>query len=281
MGSTNSILINRFFSRNTLREIIEDGESPIYSTVVRRYISEISGKTKEKCISEIYNHLKKNYQNEYFYKNTILNKLLINKHNISTTTALTEIPIATSKADLILINGKAIVYEIKTPLDNFERLKGQLSDYYKAFTRVCVVTSENNFEPLQMLLGDSPVGIYLITKRGSLKTKKLPKECTKFLSKTTMFKILRKNEYEQIILEKFGKTPSVSQFKYYQCCQEMFESLSLMTAYNSFIKILKYRTRIEIYEYEKVPYELKFLAYFSNLKKNDYIKLFSSLNTGG
>ena len=280
MESTNSILINRFFSRNTFREIIEDGDSAVYSTVVRRYINDVAGKTKGTCISEIYNYLKKNYQNEYYYKNTLLNKILIEKHDLNKTTALTEIPIASSKADFILINGKAIVYEIKTPLDNFDRLQGQLDDYYKAFSRVVVVTAEKNFENLNTLLSDSPVGICLITPRGALKTKKTPRECTEYLSKTVMFKILRKNEYEHIILNKFKELPSVSQFKYYKSCQEKFESIPLLEAYNLFIDVLKSRTKIEISEYTKVPYELKFLAYFYNFQKKDYTKLFNSLNTG-
>ncbi|MBU5889902.1 sce7726 family protein, partial [Vibrio cholerae O1] len=77
-------------------------------------------------------------RNEYFYKNTLLNKLLLGKHSLNTTTAITEIPINKSKADFILINGKAVVYEIKTGLDSFERLESQIEDYFKAFVNVYV-----------------------------------------------------------------------------------------------------------------------------------------------
>lgn len=50
--------------------------------------------------------MNKNHRNEYFYKNTLLNKLLLGVHKPTTTVALTEIPIAKSKADFVLINGK-------------------------------------------------------------------------------------------------------------------------------------------------------------------------------
>ena len=63
-------------------------------------------------------------------------------HSVNTTTALTEVAIAKSKADFVLINGKAVVYEIKTELDNLERLCSQIDDYYKAFDHVAVVTYE-------------------------------------------------------------------------------------------------------------------------------------------
>lgn len=100
-------------------------------------------------VSEIYNILKTEYRNEYYYKNTLLNKLLLGVHSVNTTTALTEIPIAKSKADFVLINGKAVVYEIKTELDNLERLESQINDYFKAFDHVAVVTYNENVTAIQ------------------------------------------------------------------------------------------------------------------------------------
>ena len=279
MDNTNSILLNRFFTRNTFKEAINGEENQTYIAAIRRYIVDSTGKTNEECISEIYQYLKNEYQNEYYYKNTLLNKLLLGVHSPHTTTALTEVPISNSKADFILINGKAVVYEIKTALDNFERLSGQIEDYYKAFSRVVVVTSEGNFDEVQRRLQNSPVGICLLTSKGTLSVRKEPIEYNDMLSKTVMFKILRKKEYEQILLKLFGALPTVSQFEYYRACQSLFESLQREEAYQVFIQALKLRTKIDIVEYSKVPYELKFLIYFSNYKKSDYEKLCNFLST--
>lgn len=279
MDNTNSILLNRFFTRNTFKEAINGEENQTYIAAIRRYIVDSTGKTNEECISEIYQYLKNEYQNEYYYKNTLLNKLLLGVHSPHTTTALTEVPISNSKADFILINGKAVVYEIKTALDNFERLSGQIEDYYKAFSRVVVVTSEGNFDEVQRRLQNSPVGICLLTSKGTLSVRKEPIEYNDMLSKTVMFKILRKKEYEQILLKLFGALPTVSQFEYYRACQSLFESLQREEACQVFIQALKLRTKIDIVEYSKVPYELKFLIYFSNYKKSDYEKLCKFLST--
>ena len=279
MDNTNSILLNRFFTRNTFKEAINGEENQTYIAAIRRYIVDSTGKTNEECISEIYQYLKNEYQNEYYYKNTLLNKLLLGVHSPHTTTALTEVPISNSKADFILINGKAVVYEIKTALDNFERLSGQIEDYYKAFSRVVVVTSEGNFDEVQRRLQNSPVGICLLTSKGTLSVRQEPIEYNDMLSKTVMFKILRKKEYEQILLKLFGALPTVSQFEYYRACQSLFESLQREEAYQVFIQALKLRTKIDIVEYSKVPYELKFLIYFSNYKKSDYEKLCKFLST--
>lgn len=279
MDNANSILLNRFFTRNTFKQVIDDGESPAYIAAIRRYIVNSTEKTNGECISEIYQYLKNEYQNEYFYKNTLLNKLLLGIHSPRTTTALTEVPVGNSKADFILLNGKAVVYEIKTALDNFDRLDGQIEDYYKAFSRVVVVTSEKNFDSVQQKLQNSPTGICLLTKKGTLSVRKEPIEYGDMLSKTIMFKILRKNEYEQILLKHFGLLPDVSQFEYYRECQAMFESLPTDIAYQMFVQALKSRAKIDVVEYSKIPYELKFLIYFSNYKKSDYAKLCRFLST--
>ena len=123
--SENNTILSRFFTQNSFSTFSPQSgnDSPIY-TVVRRYNISYDENTKnEDIISEIYQYVASNYRNEYFYKNTLLNKLLINAHRLRTTVALTEVPVAKSKADFIMINGKAVVYEIKTALDTFDRLK--------------------------------------------------------------------------------------------------------------------------------------------------------------
>ena len=118
-----------------------------------------------------------------------------------------------------------------------------------------------------------------MTKKGALSVRKEPIEYSEMLSKPIMFKILRKNEYEQILLKHFSLLPDVSQFEYYRACQAMFESLPTDVAYQMFIQTLKLRAKIDVVEYSKIPYELKFLIYFSNYKKSDYAKSCRFLST--
>lgn len=277
--------LNRFFTRNMLRHFMDGKEDRVYSSVVRRYIVDANNKNNGQLISEIYCELKKNYRNEYFYKNTLLNKLLLGVHSMNTTTALTEVSIAKSKADFILINGKAVVYEIKTELDNLERLTTQLEDYYKAFDHVAVVTYEENLGALQRLLDyiDKPIGIYLLRKNGCLSTVRQPERYTNDLDGEVIFKLLRKNEYEKILVEKYGILPNVTQFEQYSVCKEMFLQIPLDEAYLMVLKALKKRMKVEKKEFVKIPYELKFLVYFMDLTKKDYknLELFLECKYGG
>ncbi len=258
-----------------LRHFIDGKTDNVYSSVVRRYTNNADQKNNRELISEIYCELKNNYRNEYFYKNTLMNKLLLGVHSVNTTTALTEVAIAKSKADFVLINGKAVVYEIKTELDNLERLSSQIDDYYKAFDHVVVVTYEKNLQQLQRVLDsiDKPVGIYVLRKNGKLGTVRNPQRYIRDLDKEIIFKLLRKSEYENIIAQWYGYLPEVSQFKYYATCKKLFLQIPIEESYLHVLRILKKRMQLEKEEFVKIPYELKFLAYFMELTYDDYQKL--------
>ena len=185
-----------------------------------------------------------------------------------------------SKADFVLINGKAVVYEIKTELDNFDRLGNQINDYYKAFDHVAVVTCKENLQVLKKkieMIG-KPVGIYILQKRGTITTIQKPQAYSVELDAEILFKILRKQEYEEILFNKYKHLPDVSEFKYYSECKKMFLEIPLEEAYLSVLKLLKKRSQIIKDEFSKIPYELKFLAYFMNLKSDDYKKITKFLN---
>jgi hypothetical protein len=277
---SNNLILNRVFTQSTFADLLNEQFNSAYCEVVRRYIRDAGVKNNRILISEIYRIMIRTYRNEYIYKNTLLNKLLIAKHSLKTTTALTEIPIYKSKADFVLINGKAIVYEIKTELDSFNRLESQLNDYYKAFDHVCVVTCEDNYIKLEEILKDSPVGIYILTKRNSIKVKKEPIVDSSKLDSKVMFKILRKLEFENIIKTHYGELPEVSQVNHYNECYQLFKNIDIEVAYQYVLRALKKRATVDINEYKSVPYELKFLTYFSKYKKSDYKKLNDFLNNG-
>jgi len=225
-------------------------------------------------IKEIYKVLLRKYRNEYVYKNTLLNKLLLGRHSIRTTTALTEVTIGKSKADFILINGSATVYEIKTDLDSLVRLKGQLENYYKAFSKVYVITGELHYEKVNELLEDSNVGICLLTNRNTISEKKKAVVDYGKLDYETMFRILRKDEYEEVIFNKYKELPKTSQVKYYRECFSWFQKIEIKEAYERMLKVLKKRNKVKIDDFkDRVPKELSSLVYFSSFKKEDYTVL--------
>lgn len=283
--SSNNLVLNRLFTQNVFKDLLNYGENSVYATVIKRYTHDADSKDNGTLISEIYKVLSKSYRNEYFYMNTLLNKLLLGKHRVNTTTVLTQIPIGSSKADFILINGKAIVYEIKTELDSFERLDNQIADYFKAFNRVCVVTSENNFSKIIKLLQDTPVGVYTLTRKNTLSTTmcKEPSSNTNFLEHSAIFKILHKQEFENIIRLFYEELPKTTQVFYYKECLAWFSKIPIHCAYLMSLEQLKNRNKIVQEDFQQVPYELKALMYFSKnhvLRYSD-LEIFLNKRYGG
>lgn len=268
-------ILNRFFSKQLVNSLIENQSMEIFKSMGSEYLSEEVFATNDEVISKIYAYMASNYRNEYIYMNTLFNKILLGRHNLNTTTAITQLPIESSKADLIMINGKAVVYEIKTDLDTFDRLMVQLDDYYKAFPCVTVVTCSHHYYKLYQMLKDTPTGIYILSdKKNTLQQKKAPIECFDNISHKALFKILRKSEYENIILKYFHKLPDCTPVFYYDECFKVFKTIPIKTAYSLFTIELKLRNKVvDIDRFNHVPYEMKALVYFSNLKNKEYDKL--------
>lgn len=268
----NNLILKRFFSKSMLTNLLSQSTTNVFDCVVRRYIKNPSGKKYDELISEVYAYMGKEYRTEYLYKNTILNKLLFAKHDYKKTVALTELPIDKSKADFVMINGKGVVYEIKTELDNLDRIETQIQDYYKAFTEVIVVTYENNIEKVINSVPQS-VGIINLTKRQALKTVRNAEIVNTFLDYSTIFKILRKKEFEQILLKNGIALPEVNQFEYYKKCSCLVKKIEINKLQKEMLKQLKNRMRIETVEFcMNSPKELRFLTYFDNniqTKKNE------------
>lgn len=278
--SSNNLILNRLFTKQVINDLVKNNCNDVYISTIRQYLNNYNNFSNKEIISNIYNYMSKYYRNEYFYQNTLLNKLLLGRHSIKTTTALSQIPIERSKADFVLINGKAVVYEIKTELDTFDRLSTQLSDYYKAFNHVCVVTCEENFEKISEILKNTKVGICILSKANTLQFKKEAETNNEYLNHRSLFKILRKYEFEQILFKHFGELPKATPAFYYEECYKMFETISLENAYKLFLMELKKRNNnISCDEFRDVPYELKSIIYFSSSSQQQYEKLKQFLNT--
>ena len=266
------------FTQYTFGELVKRHTNNTYCAIVKRYIKDGDVGNNAQVISKIYKYMSKNYRNEYFYQNTLLNKLLLGRHSLNTTTALTQIAIAKSKADFVKITGKAVVYEIKTELDSFERLENQIADYYKAFNHVCVVTCEQNYNKLNDLLQDSSVGICILTDRNTLQFRKNPEADNSKLSYQALFKVLRKQEFENILKLYYGRLPKATPAFYYDKCFGMIEQIPMEILYSMVLKQLKNRNVIVQEYYKGVPYELKSLMYFYNASNKDYVNLSDFLN---
>lgn len=269
-----SAVLNTLFSRSMLRSCIANEPSESYLYAANTFLDEVSAKTNGTAIRELYALLLKTHRNEYVYKNTLLNRIVMGRHSPKTSTAFTEVPIGGSIADFLIINGKAIVYEIKTDLDNLARLDSQLADYYHAFDHVCVVCGERHLQSLMARYANTPVGIVVMTKRQHLSIKKEPQAYIKELKHESLFKQLIKKEYATVLTGCGMAVPSSTSFYYYRNCLSRFERVSLSDAYPSVLTVLKDRGKnVDVDALKSVPQELRSLGYFIRINSSQSQRL--------
>lgn len=159
------------------------------------------------ALTRLHTTLQKNYRNETVYKNAIARKLLMGRHSPRTATLLQEIRVNNSIVDMVLLNGVCEAFEIKTEFDSPGKLGKQLDDYYRAFTRVTVVCDELKEAQYLSHLADTPAGLMVYTRKGTLRSVRLPRVHADQLSVETMMSVLRQAEYMEIVHGTLGPQP--------------------------------------------------------------------------
>lgn len=212
-------------------------------------------------VRSIYNTvLLKYYPNEIVIKSSFINNVLL-KHSDHVT--IFELPVNNSRVDLCKINGKSTAFEIKTDLDNLNRLGKQLTDYLEIFEEVYVICSENRVTKIELYIpNDCGIYIYSISSQGKYKYSKYRQAI--FSDRLSPYKqlcVLRKQD----LLEYFPITN----------CKEHDESISnILINYNSeainkqFKYILKSRYKDKwnfLRENHDEIYEIDYQWFFKNM----------------
>lgn len=273
--------LNKIFTIPFIDALNKPSYHPIFDIVVNQIKSGQSNLTYKDVFTLLYKELDEHYRNEYFYKNTMLNTMLIQNKESCFVSALTELPVANSKPDFMTIDKDdvGIAYEIKTDLDSLQRLKTQIHDYYKVFSSVYVVTGEKHIEEVETMLQNTNVGIIELTANNTLIYKKIATCDISHLSHETLFKVLRKKEFESIVLKYFGELPHVSDFVYYRTCFELLKQLDIIEFQKDVMHCLGQRNIVKDVDSftQSVPQELSFYAYFSKKYKGKYDEFASFL----
>jgi hypothetical protein len=235
----------------------------------------IKGATLSEIFEDLYWLLWNHYRCEYIYKNALVSKILLGRHSLNTSTALTEFRAGKSKADLVIVNGTSSVYEIKTELDSLDRLKGQIASYFRVFDKVYVVTHESHIAKVKREI-DPSVGLLLLTDRYSLKTIREAASNAANVDPSSIFSCLRQNEYCRIVNAEFGYVPDVPNTLIYTECKKLFTTLPPNIAHQRMIEVLRKRTYSPAFQdfLSEVPKSLKLLCLaqrFTSLQRASFL----------
>ena len=222
-----SVLYNRTF----VRKIISNNYKNYLENILSRSNYLVKEVSLVHVLDSLYSEFKKNYKCEYVYKNTIVNKILLGRHSLNTSTLISELNVGKSKADIVIFNGTSTVYEIKTELDSLNRLEAQLEDYLKCFDKIYVITTLENIKKLENKLSGK-IGLIEYTKRGTLREHKKAESNKQNIDKKSLFSLFRKNEMLNIIKKIGFEIPDVHPRYLREECEKIFLKLSNEEAHN-------------------------------------------------
>lgn len=182
--------------------------------------------TNHEVVEVAYDLLRRSYRSEYFYRNLLTSKVFVGRHRAARSVLLNEFRIGDSVADCVLVNGRGAVYEIKTEFDSPEKLRSQLTSYYRAFPYAIVVAHTDDADRYLRLVEDGPVGLITVGPRDRLSVVKDADAKTDSFEIRTMFNALRLSEVTEVLQEEFGTLPAVPNGVRYAAYLELAEQMS-------------------------------------------------------
>lgn len=272
----------RLFSNSSFRALYSDDNSKktIYSKISRLINSPSNQMNLKMFFEKGFQQLKVDYRNEYFVKSVLLNDFVLKRYSLNNSVLLNEFQVASSIADVVLVNGSNKVFEIKTEFDSPKRLITQIMDYKKAFSEVFVVVHNSQIEKY-LESNFTEIGILSFSETGDFKEIRPAKKDITMLDIRTMAKTLRKSELNQMVFDLTAELPEATQVKFFKICVEIIEKFSPEEVQYKYLQILK--KRIDLSSNQRVlsdqtPYWLKFFCYTENIKEKDYLHLLNSLD---
>jgi len=268
------------FSSTSFSKLLRYDDYSFIDSKIERYDQSKVGKIIETYydyIRYIYRELRKQYRNEYIYKNTFINEILLGTYGVKDTVAINEFRVGSSIADIVLFNGTSKAFEIKTELDSDQRLDGQLADYTKIFQQCYIVTHETLVD--KYLKEDESIGVIeLIENPRSLGMREIrPAKENKIPDPETVIRSVRTNEYKNIVKQYYGSLPEMNSFNMFNICSDLIKQIPEENLSNLFIEQLKKR-KSSTSIIQSFYGELRQLGLSMNLDYKAYQQLYGKIN---
>jgi hypothetical protein len=273
--------LSEIFTTSNFNKVVRQNDYVLTERKLKKHCSKDRiHTTYKKILGSLYLELQSEYRSEYFYKNNLLNKLLLKQYSLSTTSVFNEFKIGNSIADFVLLNGTVRIFEIKTDLDGLEKLQKQLNDYRQFADLVYIVTSSRYIDKLLIDYSNSTIGVIEFTQRNTFKEHKKAESNSSYFNHLTIFKTLRKAEYLDIVNNYFGCIPDVPNTKIFRTCFDLISSIEVTEFQKlTFNKLKKRKIKCpDLLESEKTPFELKQICYALDFSEQEYNSLYTFLN---
>ncbi|MCL2414254.1 MAG: sce7726 family protein [Bacteroidales bacterium] len=224
-----------------------------------------------------YKQLEKSYRNEYVFKNTVINKLLIQEYGTKDTIAINEFNAGNSVADLVIFNGNSKVFEIKSKFDSKKRIDGQISNYQKLFNECYVVVEHKHLSRYISL--PSQIGIFTMQlERGRLVLHKERDAIeNRKIDPYLVMRSVKTQEYKNIVREYLGYLPEMNAFNMFSICDAVITQIPPEHLNQLYIEEVKKR-KSNTAKLKKFNSALRQICLSLKLTEQQYLALENSLS---
>lgn len=219
-------------------------------------------------------------RDEYVYRTAISHKILIGTHSLRSASMLNEFRAGACKADLVILNGTATVYEIKSERDSLARLANQIENYKRVFAKVNVITSEGHVESV-LSTAPEDVGVMCLSKRYQISTLREAVDHPERICPVTVLESLRAAEAIAILKALGAPVPQMPNTQRHSALRAIFAELDPATLHMEMVRTLK-RTRnlAPIGRLvDQLPESLQAAALSIPIRRSDYGRLVEAVGT--
>jgi hypothetical protein len=241
ISTSEPAVLSRLFSSAVFLELARSGYSPIFA----RLLAELNRTSRggSALVRDVFDTAlsalrRAGNRDEYVYRAAITEKILLGVHSLRTASMLTEFRVADRKADLVILNGTATAYEIKSERDSLARLPWQLEAYSRVFPKLVVIAAENHV-PRILSQTDCNVGVYALSNRNQISVARETVMDFSKLCPLTISRSLRASECTTILQNLGTAVPDVPNTRLRGALEEAFSRLNAADVHHAMVTTLK------------------------------------------
>lgn len=213
-------------------------------------------------------------RDEYVYRSALTHNILLGRHSLNTASMLTEFRAGSCKADLVILNGTATVYEIKSERDSLARLENQIRHYQRVFAKIYVIAGETHVADV-IEAAPSTVGVLSLVRWDRISTIREASDCAASVCPVTIFESLRTAEACQILRNLGVDTPKVPNTQLHGALRERFQGLDSTAVHREMVKALKQTRNLAPLNalVDQLPASLQAAALSIQVRRGDHDRL--------
>jgi len=219
-------------------------------------------------------------RDEYIYRAALIHKELMGKHSLRTASVLNEFRVGLCKADLVILNGTATVYEIKSERDSLVRLAHQIENYQRVFSCVNVIASENHIEAVLGTVPDN-VGVLCLSRRYQITPVRKALDCPARICPAMVFESLRIAEAISVLQAMGIAVPETPNTQKHAVMRALFARLDPVALHAQMVSTLKQtRNLASLGDFiARLPKSLQPAALSVSIPHSAHPRLIDAINT--